>query len=249
MPKRLLARCRPDCIDEFRQAAESRFNDGLQLAAQGRRLGAIYLWGYGAEMAVKAAYFSFVGLGRHAHNNGRPCLAGDPYGSKPRYCVAQRRQLGMMSALGRSCLSGKRHSTTARIYGTTRRRYPNTRGANWPNSGMKPCGIIGISHTRSRRTRYAGRPNGCWPACFCFEVKKCQSKSAGSRSPAAEFGPLYKQLAEELKSESQFGQPTVYQEEYPTGKIRVVVTWDQFDGIPMEERTGIILRAYSEAFG
>lgn len=64
MPKPLLARCRPDCVDEFRRAAEARFNDGLQLAAQGHRLGAIYLWGYSAEMAIKAAYFSTVGLSR-----------------------------------------------------------------------------------------------------------------------------------------------------------------------------------------
>jgi hypothetical protein len=66
MPRRLLARCRPDSIDEFRKAAEARLNDGLQLAASGRRMAAVYLWGYSAEMAIKAAYFSLTGFGRQA---------------------------------------------------------------------------------------------------------------------------------------------------------------------------------------
>lgn len=34
-----------------------RYDDGLALAGQGRRTGAIYLWGYCAEMCLKAAYF------------------------------------------------------------------------------------------------------------------------------------------------------------------------------------------------
>jgi hypothetical protein len=32
------------------------------MAAQGRRTGAIYVWGYASEMVLKAAYFSFIGL-------------------------------------------------------------------------------------------------------------------------------------------------------------------------------------------
>jgi len=35
-----------------------RYDDGLSLAAQGRRTGAIYMWGYSAEMTLKASYFS-----------------------------------------------------------------------------------------------------------------------------------------------------------------------------------------------
>ena len=60
MPKRLLQRWRPECIHEFRATARMRFDDGLSLAGQGRRTGAIYLWGYCAEMALKAAYFSLA---------------------------------------------------------------------------------------------------------------------------------------------------------------------------------------------
>jgi hypothetical protein len=62
MPKRLLDRCRPDTIREFREAARQRFEDGSALALGGRRTGAIYLWGYTAEMTLKAAYFDVIGF-------------------------------------------------------------------------------------------------------------------------------------------------------------------------------------------
>lgn len=62
MPRRLLDRCRPDSIREFRAAARQRFDDALALAAAGRRTGAIYLWGYTAEITLKAAYFSLIGF-------------------------------------------------------------------------------------------------------------------------------------------------------------------------------------------
>jgi hypothetical protein len=62
MPRRLLDRCNDDSIREFRSAARQRFNDALVLAVNGRRTGAIYLWGYSVEMTLKAAYFSLIGL-------------------------------------------------------------------------------------------------------------------------------------------------------------------------------------------
>lgn len=61
MPTRLLDRCGDDSIREFRAAANVRFNDALALAASGRRTAAIYLWGYVAEMSLKAAYFALIG--------------------------------------------------------------------------------------------------------------------------------------------------------------------------------------------
>jgi hypothetical protein len=60
VPRRLLNRWQPECIREFRAAAQQRYNDGLALVGQRRRTGAIYLWGYSAEMALKAAYFSIT---------------------------------------------------------------------------------------------------------------------------------------------------------------------------------------------
>jgi hypothetical protein len=62
MPRRLLDRFQAESIREFRASAPQRFDDGLALAAAGRRTGAIYLGGYAAEMTLKAAYFSLIGL-------------------------------------------------------------------------------------------------------------------------------------------------------------------------------------------
>jgi hypothetical protein len=62
MPRRLLNRCVPDSIREFRAAARQRFEDGRTLAMADRRTAAIYLWGYSAEMTLKAAYFAVIGF-------------------------------------------------------------------------------------------------------------------------------------------------------------------------------------------
>ncbi len=60
MPKGLLERCQPDSIAQFRVAARQRFADGEALAAAERRTAAVYLWGYAAEMTLKAAYFEVM---------------------------------------------------------------------------------------------------------------------------------------------------------------------------------------------
>src|SRR6202008_2021190 len=65
MPRRLIDRCQPDSIREFRASARQRYEDGLALAGAGNRTAAIYLWGYVAEMTLKAAYFSLFGLAEH----------------------------------------------------------------------------------------------------------------------------------------------------------------------------------------
>ncbi len=62
MPRRLIDRCQPDSIREFRASARQRYNDGLALVGAGNRTAAIYLWGYAAEMTLKAAYFALNGL-------------------------------------------------------------------------------------------------------------------------------------------------------------------------------------------
>jgi hypothetical protein len=54
----LIARIPTDhTIREFRAAAGLRYREGQRLALTGNRLTAIYLWGYAAEMLLKAAYF------------------------------------------------------------------------------------------------------------------------------------------------------------------------------------------------
>ncbi|HYH68906.1 MAG TPA: hypothetical protein VD866_29705 [Urbifossiella sp.] len=60
MPTPLLDRCRPHSVAEFRAAALQRYADGLLLAAAGRRTAAIYLWGYVAEMLLKAGVFALL---------------------------------------------------------------------------------------------------------------------------------------------------------------------------------------------
>lgn len=62
MPRRLPDRCQQDSVHEFRRSGRQRFDDGLILAGSGQRTGAIYLWGYAAEMILKAAYFSLIGF-------------------------------------------------------------------------------------------------------------------------------------------------------------------------------------------
>ena len=62
MPRRLLDRLKPDSIGEFRAAARQRFDDGLVEEAAARPTAAIYLWGYAAEMTLKAAYFAAIGF-------------------------------------------------------------------------------------------------------------------------------------------------------------------------------------------
>jgi hypothetical protein len=62
MPLSLLDRCRPDSIQEFRAAARHRSSDAQALASNNRRTAAIYLWGYAAEMTLKAAYFRAIGF-------------------------------------------------------------------------------------------------------------------------------------------------------------------------------------------
>lgn len=60
---------------------------------------------------------------------------------------------------------------------------------------------------------------------------------------------LAERLAEELKSNRDYGQPLVYEQEYATKKTRVTVIWDEWADASLEERSAIILRAYERAEG
>lgn len=58
----LIARIAQDhTVREFRAAAGLRYREAQRLAVAGDRLAAIYLWGYAAEMLLKAAYFRLRG--------------------------------------------------------------------------------------------------------------------------------------------------------------------------------------------
>src|SRR5438128_990093 len=52
---------RPHSVTSFRLAASARYQEAYVLATHEHRLAAIYLWGYCAEMLLKAAYFRLQG--------------------------------------------------------------------------------------------------------------------------------------------------------------------------------------------
>lgn len=68
-------------------------------------------------------------------------------------------------------------------------------------------------------------------------------------SPRTGGGGLVTQLVNELRSNHETGQPTIYEQEFAGGKVRVTVIWDAWDKQSLEERTGMILKAYQEAEG
>ena len=67
--------------------------------------------------------------------------------------------------------------------------------------------------------------------------------------PRRAVGNLVERLVDELKSDRPGGQPLIEEEEFPTGKLRVNVIWDEWDRVPLEDRTATILRAYEQAEG
>ncbi len=56
-------------------------------------------------------------------------------------------------------------------------------------------------------------------------------------------------LADELRSSRPSGQPLIDEQEFPSGQVRVTVIWDEWDRLPLEDRTAVILRAYDLAEG
>src|SRR5271168_644509 len=67
--------------------------------------------------------------------------------------------------------------------------------------------------------------------------------------PRRTVGNLVERLVDELKSERPSGQPLIVEEEFPSKKLRVNVIWDEWDCVPLEDRTATILRAYEQAEG
>jgi hypothetical protein len=60
---------------------------------------------------------------------------------------------------------------------------------------------------------------------------------------------LAEELARELKTSHESGQPLIYEHAFQTGKVRVLVLWDAWQGIALQERSATILRAYELAEG
>ena len=62
-------------------------------------------------------------------------------------------------------------------------------------------------------------------------------------------GSLVDRLADELRANRQSGQPMIDEQEFPTKKLRVNVIWDEWDRVPLEDRTATILTAYEQVEG
>lgn len=74
-------------------------------------------------------------------------------------------------------------------------------------------------------------------------------KTGVDESPRRADGSLANRLANELRSGRESGQPIVYEQVFPSDRLRITVIWDEWDRLPFEERTDVILRAYDQAEG
>ena len=50
-------------------------------------------------------------------------------------------------------------------------------------------------------------------------------------------------LATELRSNHESGQPFIYEHTFGSGRIRILVVWDEWNDLSLEQRTDIILAA------
>lgn len=60
---------------------------------------------------------------------------------------------------------------------------------------------------------------------------------------------LVDRLVDELRTNRESGQPFIYEQTFSNGKIRVLVIWDDWKNLPLEERTAIVLSAIEKADG
>lgn len=60
---------------------------------------------------------------------------------------------------------------------------------------------------------------------------------------------LVSKLAQELRSNNQSGQPFIYEQIFDTGKVRILVIWDDWKEIPLEQRIRVILSAVEQSDG
>ena len=60
---------------------------------------------------------------------------------------------------------------------------------------------------------------------------------------------LVYRLVDELQSNRESGQPFIYEQAFSTGKIRVLVIWDDWKDLPLEQRTNIIIAAILQSDG
>lgn len=76
-----------------------------------------------------------------------------------------------------------------------------------------------------------------------------RKKRGVEEQPRPVRADLAQRLAAELRSARLSGQPVIDEQEFPSGKVRVTVIWDEWDRLALEDRTAVILRAYDLAEG
>ena len=62
MPLSLVHRAGVDTLGKLERAAVKRFREARRLQEAGEALGAVYLYGYSAEITLKVAYYRIIGL-------------------------------------------------------------------------------------------------------------------------------------------------------------------------------------------
>ena len=67
-----------------------------------------------------------------------------------------------------------------------------------------------------------------------------RKRTGAEKPPSPTVRDLAECLAAELRSSREYGQPMIYATEFPSGKIRVNVVWDKWDGLALEDRTSTI---------
>jgi hypothetical protein len=60
---------------------------------------------------------------------------------------------------------------------------------------------------------------------------------------------LVERLVDELKANRESGQPFIYEQAFSTGRVRVLVVWDDWKDLPLEQRTKIVLSAIEQSDG
>src|SRR3990172_5721801 len=69
-------------------------------------------------------------------------------------------------------------------------------------------------------------------------------KTIGPELPTAANQALVEKLRLGVRDQGESGQPLIYETELGRERLRATVVWDEWDGMPMDERTTVILRAY-----
>jgi hypothetical protein len=62
-------------------------------------------------------------------------------------------------------------------------------------------------------------------------------------------GKLVDRLVDELESGRESGQPFIYEQTFETGKIKILVVWDEWKDLSLEQRTSVILAALERSDG